>query len=187
MQKRASLTATEEQTDINISPLIDMVFILLIFFIVTTVFVEEPGVEVNKPRAVSIENLEKNSILIAITSNARIVYGGKDIGIGGVRPIVQRLTQKDPMPVILQVDECARAPWWCAPLTKQNLPSDQSQPFRPSSLVDLIPFHFTQVACVRCCPYDSTQSQNPRPGPYQNARRNRQTGALNRIHFKLSH
>ena len=46
MNKRASLTATEEQTDINISPLIDMVFILLIFFIVTTVFVEEPGVEV---------------------------------------------------------------------------------------------------------------------------------------------
>ena len=107
MNKRASLTATEEQTDINISPLIDMVFILLIFFIVTTVFVEEPGVEVTKPRAVSIQNLEKNSILIAITSNGRIVYGGKDIGIGGVRPIVKRLTQKEPMPVILQVDEGA--------------------------------------------------------------------------------
>jgi len=107
MNKRASLTATEEQTDINISPLIDMVFILLIFFIVTTVFVEEPGVEVTKPRAASIQNLEKNSILIAITSNGRIVYGGKDIGIGGVRPIVKRLTQKEPMPVILQVDEGA--------------------------------------------------------------------------------
>jgi biopolymer transport protein ExbD len=107
MKKRASLTATEEQTDINISPLIDMVFILLIFFIVTTVFVEEPGVEVSKPRAVSIQNLEKNSILIAITSNGRIVYGGKDIGIGGVRPVVKRLTQKESMPVILQVDEGA--------------------------------------------------------------------------------
>jgi len=107
MQNRSSLTASEEQTDINISPLIDMVFILLIFFIVTTVFVEEPGVDVNKPRAASIVNLEKNSILIAITSNARIVYGGKDIGIGGVRPVVQRLTQRDPMPVILQIDESA--------------------------------------------------------------------------------
>ena len=107
MQNRTSLTATEEVTDINISPLIDMVFILLIFFIVTTVFVEEPGVEVSKPRAVSIVDLEKNSILIAITSNARIVYGGKDIGIGGVRAVVQRLTQKDPMPVILQIDESA--------------------------------------------------------------------------------
>lgn len=107
MKNRASLTATPEQTDINISPLIDMVFILLIFFIVTTVFVEEPGVEVNKPRAVSIQDLEKNSILIAITSNGRIVYGGKDIGIGGVRAIVKRLTQKESMPVILQVDEGA--------------------------------------------------------------------------------
>lgn len=107
MKNRVSLTATKEQTDINISPLIDMVFILLIFFIVTTVFVEEPGVEVNKPRAVSILDLEKNSILIAITSNGRIVYGGKDIGIGGVRAIVKRLTQKESMPVILQVDEGA--------------------------------------------------------------------------------
>jgi biopolymer transport protein ExbD len=107
MQNRPSLTATEEQTNINISPLIDMVFILLIFFIVTTVFVEEPGIEVTKPHAVMIQDLEKNSILIAITSNARVVYGGKDIGIGGVRAIVKRLTLKDPMPVILQVDESA--------------------------------------------------------------------------------
>lgn len=106
MKNRGS-KSEEPQTDINISPLIDMVFILLIFFIVTTVFVEEPGVDVNKPRAVMIEDLEKNSILIAVTSNGRIVYGGKDIGIGGVRAIVKRLTQKDSMPVILQVDEGA--------------------------------------------------------------------------------
>lgn len=106
MKNRGS-RSEEPQTDINISPLIDMVFILLIFFIVTTVFVEEPGVEVNKPRAVSIVDLEKNSILIAVTSNGRVVYGGKDVGIGGVRAIVKRLTQKDPMPVILQVDEGA--------------------------------------------------------------------------------
>ena len=106
MKNRGS-KSEEPQTDINISPLIDMVFILLIFFIVTTVFVEEPGVDVNKPRAVMIEDLEKNSILIAVTSNGRIVYGGKDIGIGGVRAIVKRLTQKDSIPVILQVDEGA--------------------------------------------------------------------------------
>jgi len=105
--KNRSSKSEEAATDINISPLIDMVFILLIFFIVTTVFVEEPGVDVNKPRAVMIEDLEKNSILIAVTSNGRVVYGGKDIGIGGVRAIVKRLTQKDPMPVILQVDEGA--------------------------------------------------------------------------------
>ncbi len=105
--KNRSPKTEEAPSEINISPLIDMVFILLIFFIVTTVFVEEPGVDVNKPRAVMIQDLEKNSILIAVTSNGRVVYGGKDIGIGGVRAIVKRLTQNDPMPVILQVDEGA--------------------------------------------------------------------------------
>ena len=52
---------------IDISPLIDCVFILLIFFIVTTTFVEETGVEVDKPQAASAVRLEKNSILIALT------------------------------------------------------------------------------------------------------------------------
>ncbi len=92
--------------DINISPLIDMVFILLIFFIVTTVFVEETGVEVTKPQAASQVQLEKNSILIAITANNNVVYGGRDIGINGVRSVVKRLIQDDPkMPVIIQADE----------------------------------------------------------------------------------
>jgi biopolymer transport protein ExbD len=92
--------------DINISPLIDMVFILLIFFIVTTVFVEETGVEVTKPQAASQIQLEKNSILIAITANNNVVYGGRDIGINGVRSVVKRLIQDDPkMPVIIQADE----------------------------------------------------------------------------------
>ena len=54
---------------IDISPLIDCVFILLIFFIVTTVFVEETGVEVDKPQAASSVQLEKTSILIALTEN----------------------------------------------------------------------------------------------------------------------
>lgn len=92
--------------EINISPLIDMVFILLIFFIVTTVFVEETGVEVTKPQAASQIQLEKNSILIAITANNNVVYGGRDIGVNGVRGIVKRLIQDDPrMPVIIQADE----------------------------------------------------------------------------------
>ena len=75
----------EAMSDINISPLIDMVFILLIFFIVTTVFVEETGVDVIKPRATMIADLEKNSILIAVTASNQVVFGGQDIGIGGVR------------------------------------------------------------------------------------------------------
>lgn len=86
------------------SPLIDMVFILLIFFIVTTVFVEETGVDVNKPQAASATDLDKNSILIAITESGNVVYGGKEIGISGVRPIIRRLYQKEKMPVIIQAD-----------------------------------------------------------------------------------
>lgn len=94
-----------ESEEINISPLIDMVFILLIFFIVTTVFVEETGVEVDKPQAASAIDLEKNSILLAITGEGNVVYGGRDIGISGVRAVVRRQLQDDEMPVIIQADK----------------------------------------------------------------------------------
>ena len=92
-------------SEINISPLIDVVFILLIFFIVTTVFVDEAGVDVNKPRAASAEDLEKNSILIAVTANGQIYQGGRNIGVGGVRSVVSALLETDEdMPVIIQGD-----------------------------------------------------------------------------------
>ena len=105
-RRRVFSTNRGGSEDINISPLIDMVFILLIFFIVTTVFVEETGVEVTKPQAASQIQLEKNSILIAITANNNVVYGGRDIGVNGVRSVVKRLIQDDPkMPVIIQADE----------------------------------------------------------------------------------
>ena len=94
--------------DINISPLIDMVFILLIFFIVTTVFVEETGVDVQKPEAAAAVNLEKNSILLAVTEKNQVVYGGAEIGVTGVRAQVKRLLQTDSsLPVIIQGDENA--------------------------------------------------------------------------------
>ena len=109
MRGRRSVTSNEEGMDINISPLIDMVFILLIFFIVTTVFVEETGVEVEKPEAASAVQLEKNSILIAVTSKGQVVYGGKEIGVSGVRAVIRRLTNKEDMPVIVQVDEGSNA------------------------------------------------------------------------------
>ena len=110
MSKRYSLASDEKElAELNISPLIDMVFILLIFFIVTTVFVEEPGVDILKPPAFTSRDLAKNSILIAITNTNEVVYGGQNIGISGVRPIVRRLTLKESMPVILQVDEYSSA------------------------------------------------------------------------------
>ena len=95
------------ETAIDMSPLMDCVFILLIFFIVTTTFVEETGVEVDKPQAASASNLEKTSILIAVTQKGEVVYGGRDIGIGGVQPLVKRMLQQDDVPVIIQSDAAA--------------------------------------------------------------------------------
>lgn len=103
--RRSVLDGDAESDEINISPLIDMVFILLIFFIVTTVFVEETGVDVNKPQAASASDLEKNSILIAITDKNKVVYGGKEVGLSGVRSIVRQLVSRDQMPVIIQADK----------------------------------------------------------------------------------
>lgn len=109
MKFRRSLTDSEENTEVNMSPLIDMVFILLIFFIVTTTFVEESGVEVDKPSAATATRLDKNSILFAVTASGQVVYGGKEVGVGGVRPVVSRLCEKEPMPVIIQTDKAAPA------------------------------------------------------------------------------
>ncbi|MBT8043385.1 MAG: biopolymer transporter ExbD [Verrucomicrobiae bacterium] len=107
MRRFRHFTASEStSSEINISPLIDVVFILLIFFIVTTVFIEETGVDVNKPRAASAEDLEKNSILIAVTSDGQVYQGGRSIGIDGVRSVVAAmLEQDDTMPVIIQGDK----------------------------------------------------------------------------------
>lgn len=92
------------QEGINLSPLIDVVFILLIFFIVTTVFVKETGVDVDKPQAVSTEQLENELILIAITHNGEIIYDRSNIGIAGVRPTVASLLQIQERPVVIQAD-----------------------------------------------------------------------------------
>jgi biopolymer transport protein ExbD len=106
---RESTSDDSNESGIDISPLIDCVFILLIFFIVTTVFVEETGVEVDKPQAASSVRLEKNSILIALTDKGQVVYGGREIGISGVQPLVKRLLQKEDLPVIVQADSASQS------------------------------------------------------------------------------
>lgn len=90
---------------IDMSPLIDVVFILLIFFIVTTVFVRETGVEVDKPQALSASTLEKNVILIAITEAGHVVYDGSNIGVVGVRSVINQANADDKRPVVIQADK----------------------------------------------------------------------------------
>lgn len=101
--------AADDDSDVgvDISPLIDCVFILLIFFIVTTTFVEETGVEVDRPQAASSVQLEKTSILLALTAKGEVIYGGREVGFGGVRQLVKRLLQKEDVPVVVQVDAAA--------------------------------------------------------------------------------
>jgi len=105
MGRFRQMTADDgNESGIDISPLMDCVFILLIFFIVTTTFVEETGVEVEKPQAASASRLEKTSILIALTEKGEVVYGGREIGFSGIQPLVKRMLQKEDIPVIIQAD-----------------------------------------------------------------------------------
>ncbi len=82
MRRRQSYS--EDITEINMTPLIDMVFILLIFFIVATSFVRESGVEVNRPLASSATAKDKVAMLIGITSAGRIFIEGNEIDIQNI-------------------------------------------------------------------------------------------------------
>lgn len=104
MRKTVFQEDDEQSGDINISPLIDVVFILLIFFIVTTTFVDETGVDVTKPQAISAHQLQRESIMIAITANEQVVYGGRNIGTVGVRPLVERLLSRGDLPIVVMAD-----------------------------------------------------------------------------------
>jgi biopolymer transport protein ExbD len=105
MRFRRKLEEPEESIELNLIPLIDIIMFLLIFFISTTSFIEEPGVTVNKPRAATAKQTDKNSIIFAVTADGKVAYGGKEIGLGGVRPTVKRLCAKEPLPVVIQSDE----------------------------------------------------------------------------------
>jgi biopolymer transport protein ExbD len=105
MRFRRTLSEREEPIELNLIPLIDVIMFLLIFFISTTSFIEEPGVETDKPKAVTARQLEKNSIIFAVTPDGKIAYGGKEIGLGGVRPTVKRLCAKEPLQVVIEADD----------------------------------------------------------------------------------
>lgn len=99
----------ELDPDIDMSPLIDCVFILLIFFIVTTVFVTETEVETDRALVLSADRLERNSVLIAVTANDEVIFGGRDIGIAGIQPLVKRMLKDENLPIIILPDANAKA------------------------------------------------------------------------------
>ena len=94
----------ERAPGIEMAPLIDMVFILLIFFIVTTAFVRETGVEVQKPEAAAAVRLEDDLILLAITSAGEVWHDRNNIGVAGVRSTVAALLLSKERPVVIQAD-----------------------------------------------------------------------------------
>ena len=104
MKRITPHSSISSEIEINMSPMIDCVFLLLIFFIVTSVFVEETGVEVNKPSAVSAADLEKQSLMVALTSSGKIVYGDREIDINSVRGIISQQLHNRDIPVIIMAD-----------------------------------------------------------------------------------
>ena len=109
MKYRRELAEPDEAIELNLIPLIDVIMFLLIFFISTTTFIEEPGVKVDKPKAASAKDLAKNCIIFAITADGKVAYGGKEIGLGGVRSTVKRLCAKEKLPVVIQTDTGSRS------------------------------------------------------------------------------
>ncbi len=92
----AARKAGRKQLELNMAPLIDMVFILLIFFLVTTSFVKETGVSVNRPSAATAESREKAGIFIGITEDGRVFMESEEVAVHAVRAHVERALAENP-------------------------------------------------------------------------------------------
>jgi len=104
--RRISHSGADEESAVDLTPLIDVVFIMLIFFIVTATFVKETGIDVNKPDAPTATVKEKANILIAIDANNNIWIDRRKVDIRAVRPNIERLHAENPQgSVVIQADE----------------------------------------------------------------------------------
>ena len=104
MSARRHIPAQEE-TELDMTPMLDIVFIMLIFFIVTTSFVKESGVTVNTPQASTAANQENANIFIAITASGEVWIDRRPVDPRAVRAIVARLHADNPEgSVIIQSD-----------------------------------------------------------------------------------
>ncbi len=97
-----------EDSDVNVTPLLDIVFIMLIFFIVTATFIKEPGVTVQRPPANTAEDQRLVSILVAIDSANRIWINRQETPLEGVRIAIERLRRENPRgSAVIQADGSA--------------------------------------------------------------------------------
>lgn len=98
--------AAEEESEINLTPMLDMTFIMLIFFVVTSSFVKESGIEVSKPGAVTAEKQERANIFIAINEEGQIWIDKRVIDPRAVRANIERLHAENPQgSVVIQADK----------------------------------------------------------------------------------
>ncbi|HEY7864458.1 MAG TPA: biopolymer transporter ExbD [Psychromonas sp.] len=99
----------EDDTQIDMTPLIDVVFIMLIFFIVTTSFVRESGVEVNRPKAATATAQSKAGIFVAIKANGEIYIDRKQVDVQRVRAGLERLlADQGDVGLVIQADQDTR-------------------------------------------------------------------------------
>jgi len=104
MGKRRS--ASDDEASIDLTPMLDVVFIMLIFFIVTASFVKEAGIDVNRPDASTAERKQAGNILVAITDGGQIWMDGRQIDPRALRANIERLHAENPQgTVVVQADK----------------------------------------------------------------------------------
>lgn len=103
---RSKARRKKEENEINLTPMLDVVFIMLIFFIVTASFVKESGIDVNRPGAATAEKKERGNILVAISESGQIWIDRRQVDIRAVRANIERMHAENPQgTVIIQADE----------------------------------------------------------------------------------
>lgn len=105
MRRNARNAAAEEGSEIDLTPMLDVVFIMLIFFIVTASFIKEAGIEVNRPEASTATKKENVNILIAVSATNEIWIDKRRVDKRAVRSVVERMHAENPKgAVVIQAD-----------------------------------------------------------------------------------
>ncbi|MGB0919948.1 MAG: ExbD/TolR family protein [Alphaproteobacteria bacterium] len=98
--------ATEDESAIDMTPMLDIVFIMLIFFIVTATFVKESGLDVTRPDADTAVKQDKAGILVAISSEGVVWINKRKVDVRAVRANIERLLAENPQgSVVIQADK----------------------------------------------------------------------------------
>jgi biopolymer transport protein ExbD len=105
-RKHGSIAVDEEENEINLTPMLDVVFIMLIFFIVTATFIKEAGIQVERPNTVTADSQDDAAILIAISETNEIWIDRQERDPRAVRGIIERLHAENPKgSIVIQADE----------------------------------------------------------------------------------